>query len=38
MRIHKRLIDFHSQSNIVKQITAINMEPGVNIEVTIAEN
>ena len=35
MRIHKRLIDLHSPSDVVKQITAINIEPGVEVEVTI---
>ncbi|XP_064201594.1 small ribosomal subunit protein uS10-like [Anguilla rostrata] len=35
MRIHKRLIDLHSPSEIVKQITSISIEPGV--EVTIAD-
>ncbi|XP_075864472.1 small ribosomal subunit protein uS10-like [Microcebus murinus] len=37
MRIHKRLIDLHSPSGIVKQITSINVEPGVEVEVTIAD-
>jgi len=37
MRIHKRLIDLHSPSEIVKQITSINIEPGVEVEVTIAD-
>ncbi|OZJ05325.1 40S ribosomal protein S20 [Bifiguratus adelaidae] len=36
MRIHKRLIDLHSSSEIVKQITSISIEPGVEVEVTIA--
>merc|ERR1712200_188421 len=31
MRIHKRLIDLHSPSEIVKQITSINIEPGVEV-------
>ncbi|CBQ73637.1 hypothetical protein NDA18_003742 [Ustilago nuda] len=35
MRIHKRLIDLHSPSEIVKQITSISLEPGVEVEVTI---
>merc|ERR1712241_172462 len=35
MRVHKRLIDLHSPSEIVKQITSITIEPGVDIEVTI---
>merc|ERR1712094_37906 len=29
MRIHKRVIDLHSPSETVKQITSINIEPGV---------
>ncbi|XP_036595560.1 40S ribosomal protein S20-like [Trichosurus vulpecula] len=37
MRIHKRLIDFHSPSEIVKQIASISIEPGVEVEVTIAD-
>mmetsp|Transcript_102976 Transcript_102976/g.143438 ORF Transcript_102976/g.143438 Transcript_102976/m.143438 type:complete len:123 (-) Transcript_102976:124-492(-) len=37
MRIHKRLIDLHSPSEIVKQITSINIEPGVEVEVTVTE-
>ncbi|XP_053689125.1 40S ribosomal protein S20-like [Sabethes cyaneus] len=37
MRLHKRIIDLHSPSEIVKQITSINIEPGVEVEVTIAD-
>lgn len=37
MRIHKRLIDLHSPSEMVKQITQISIEPGVEVEVTIAD-
>ncbi|XP_043843547.1 40S ribosomal protein S20-like [Dromiciops gliroides] len=37
MRIHKRLIDLYSPSEIVKQITSISIEPGVEAEVTIAD-
>jgi small subunit ribosomal protein S20e len=37
LRIHKRLIDLHSPSEIVKQITSISIEPGVEVEVTIAD-
>merc|ERR1712020_515158 len=37
MRIHKRVIDLHSPSEIVKQITSISIEPGVEVEVTIAD-
>ncbi|KAG8831391.1 40S ribosomal protein S20, partial [Serendipita sp. 405] len=36
LKIHKRLIDLHSSSEIVKQITSISLEPGVEVEVTIA--
>merc|ERR1712081_13676 len=35
-KFHKRVIDLHSPSEIVKQITSINIEPGVEVEVTIA--
>merc|ERR1712225_59858 len=35
MRIHKRVIDLHSPSETVKQITSINIEPGAVVEVTI---
>ncbi len=35
MRVHKRLIDLISPSEIVKQITSISIEPGVEVEVTI---
>jgi small subunit ribosomal protein S20e len=38
MRIHKRLIDLYSPSEIVKQITSISIEPGVEVEVTIQSN
>ncbi|EPQ25847.1 uncharacterized protein PFL1_06522 [Pseudozyma flocculosa PF-1] len=38
MKIHKRLIDLHSPSEIVKQITSISLEPGVEVEVTILSN
>ena len=37
MRIHKRLIDLHSQSDVVKQVTSISIEPGVEVEVTFAD-
>ncbi|XP_034274506.1 small ribosomal subunit protein uS10-like [Pantherophis guttatus] len=37
IRIHKCLIDLHSPSEIVKQITSISIEPGVEVEVTIAD-
>ena len=37
MRIHKRVIDLQSPSAVVKQITSISIEPGVEVEVTIAD-
>merc|ERR1711908_257891 len=37
MRIHKRIIDLHSPSDVVKQITSISIGPGVEVEVTIAD-
>ncbi|PRT53027.1 40S ribosomal protein S20 [Wickerhamiella sorbophila] len=36
MRIHKRLIDIQSPIDVIKRITAYNMVPGVNIDVTVA--
>ena len=38
MRIHKRVIDLYSSSDIVKQITSISIEPGVQVEVTIEDD
>ena len=37
MRIHKRLIDLHSPSEIVKQIIFISIEPGVKAVITTAD-
>ena len=37
MRVHKRLIDLYSPPEVVKQITSISIEPGVDVEVTIAD-
>jgi len=37
MRIHKRVIDLHSPSEVVKVITSINIEPGVVVEVTVQD-
>ena len=37
MRIHKRLIDLHSPSESVRSITSINIDPSVEVEVTIAD-
>ncbi|GME82425.1 unnamed protein product [Ambrosiozyma monospora] len=36
MRIHKRYIDLHAPASLVKKITQITIEPGVDVEVTIA--
>ncbi|KAI7967758.1 hypothetical protein MJO29_001035 [Puccinia striiformis f. sp. tritici] len=36
MKIHKRLIDLQSPAEVVKQITSMSIEPGVEVEVTIA--
>eukprot|EP01121_Diplochlamys_sp_Union-15-3_P019397 TRINITY_DN72_c0_g1_i2.p1 TRINITY_DN72_c0_g1~~TRINITY_DN72_c0_g1_i2.p1 ORF type:complete len:134 (+),score=29.17 TRINITY_DN72_c0_g1_i2:106-507(+) len=38
MRIHKRVIDLHSPSDLVRQITSISIEPGVQVEVTIEDD
>ena len=37
MRVYKRVIDLHSPGEIVKQITSINIEPGVDVEVFFKE-
>jgi|Transcript_2933 small subunit ribosomal protein S20e len=36
-RVYKRIIDIISSKNTLKQITSLNIEPGVEIEVTIIE-
>ena len=36
--IHKHVIDLFSSSDVVKQITSITIEPGVEMEVTIADS
>lgn len=38
MRIHKRLINMNSPSDVLKKITSISIEPGVDVEVTIADS
>ena len=38
MNIYKRLIDLYSPQEQVKQITAINIEPGVDVEVAVSDN
>lgn len=35
-RIHKRVIDLQAPASIVKKITQITIEPGVDVEVTVA--
>jgi len=37
MRIHRRIIDLHTPADIVKQVTAITIELGVEVEVTVAD-
>ena len=36
-KYQKRLIDLHSPCEIVKQVTAISIELGVEVEVTISD-
>lgn len=38
MRIHKRLIDLQAPAEVVKQITSISIEPGVEVDVTIQDD
>ncbi|KAI6674884.1 hypothetical protein NL676_002790 [Syzygium grande] len=38
LRVHKRVIDLFSSPEVVKQITSITIEPGVEVEVTIADS
>ncbi|CAK7347900.1 unnamed protein product [Dovyalis caffra] len=37
LRIHKRVIDLFTSADVVKQITSITIELGVEVEVTIAD-
>lgn len=37
MKIFKRLIDLYAPQEVVKSITAINIEAGVDVEVTVAD-
>ena len=37
LRVHTMVINLHSSSEVVKHITSITIEPGVEVEVTIAE-
>jgi len=38
MRIHKRLLDLQAQPSIVKQITSIDIDPAIEVEVTVSRN
>lgn len=35
MRIHKRIIDLHAPAEVVKSITTIDIEAGVEVEVRV---
>ena len=37
MKIHKRIIDLHSPFSVVKHITTMAIDPGVDVELTIAD-
>eukprot|EP00467_Chlorarachnion_reptans_P003617 CAMPEP_0114505922 /NCGR_PEP_ID=MMETSP0109-20121206/11126_1 /TAXON_ID=29199 /ORGANISM="Chlorarachnion reptans, Strain CCCM449" /LENGTH=117 /DNA_ID=CAMNT_0001684423 /DNA_START=23 /DNA_END=376 /DNA_ORIENTATION=+ len=37
MRIHKRVIDLWSPPDVVRSITSINIDSGVEVEVTVPE-
>ncbi|GAW80459.1 40S ribosomal protein S20e [Plasmodium gonderi] len=38
LRIYKRLIDLYSQCEVVTQMTSINIDPGVEVEVIITDS
>ncbi|KAK9668391.1 hypothetical protein RND81_13G057100 [Saponaria officinalis] len=38
LRVHKRVIDLFSSPDVLKQITSITIEPGVEVEITIADS
>ncbi|KAK9756221.1 hypothetical protein RND81_01G081900 [Saponaria officinalis] len=38
LRVHKSVIDLFSSPDVLKQITSITIEPGVEVEVTIADS
>ena len=38
MRIHKRILDLHCTVEVVKQLTTIPIEPGVDVELTLDGN
>lgn len=35
MRIHKRILDLESSTDVIRQITSISIEPDVDVEVTV---
>lgn len=35
LRIHKRVVDFKSTSEIVREVTNINIDPIVTVEITV---
>lgn len=37
MRIHKRILDLYCPADVVKQITSFAIEPGVDVEVVVAD-
>ena len=37
MKIYKRLVDFYAPQEAVKQLTSVNLEAGVDIEVTVLD-
>jgi len=37
MSVFKRVIDLYSPQEVVKQITAISIEPGVDVEVAVSD-
>lgn len=38
MRIHKRVIDLHAPADVVRQITSLQIEAGVYVEVIVADS
>ncbi|TID31366.1 hypothetical protein CANINC_000077 [Pichia inconspicua] len=36
MRVHKRYIDIEAPSDLIKKLTALTIEPGVYVEVTVS--
>lgn len=38
MRIHKRILDLHCSVDVVKELTKIPIEPGIDVELTMDGN